>query len=104
MSDKPATREDVNWERAWHHCSKSGRVDVLGGTYEQVYFMCRGCDQRWTARVVDRFTDQDIADRFYVPPSRDPENYMIVWGTEGKKCFAKVVQIRGAVGKEKVDF
>lgn len=52
---------------------------------------CAGCDQTWRNKVLEAFGEAECEIRFYLDGDIDPNAYVIVWKTEGKKMFTTLV-------------
>jgi len=55
------------------------------------YWECALCDKRWRHHIVEKWPEAETEARFYLDGDRDPEAYAIVWVTEGKNRFTKLV-------------
>jgi hypothetical protein len=90
----PAKAGDhLNWKTTLYH-NQCGRrmhdTNYMGWT-------CAGpCGLYWKQRILDKFNDDAMATRFHTRVEPDTAEYAIVWMTEGKHQFTRVVPIAEA--------
>ena len=97
-----ATFEDFQSGRPIYHRSCGNELTPPEGL---LWFRCIPCRKHWLATTWANFSDQDLADRFYVKPKpQDTGAVTLVWKTEGKNRFTTLVPSEQADQYEKVVF
>lgn len=56
-----------------------------------VHWECSGCTHRWQHEAISKMPESETEARFYLDGDRDSETYVIIWVTEGKNRFSKLV-------------
>jgi hypothetical protein len=98
---RPADIEDVRKGRARHNDCE-GRIYRPASYYESR--ACDKCERSWNEDVLERFTPQDIAERFHVEVAPNWSTEVLVWVPDpvtGRR-YAKAVPLWEAEGKERV--
>jgi hypothetical protein len=73
----PASRQTVASYQSHYHRDCGGFIKHI--SWDQ-YRTCTKCAVRWRDTTFERFTDQDLADRFYLEPPRGVEKVeVLVW-------------------------
>jgi hypothetical protein len=98
---RPATAEEVLAGKARHTCLKQGAVARHGYCLS---LRCSGCGQEWRFGVVDRFSLEQLADRFFVLPRPTGDTQTLVWEENPvtKQRHTRLVPAWDLEGREKV--
>ncbi len=75
----------------WHRDCKTGLI-LKPGHYSDLY-RCIACRREWSQRVMENFTLEQLADRFYLePPTPPTDEWILVEVVHGKKKHTELIQ------------
>lgn len=80
-----------------YHMNCGGQVVYNG--YNTPDWTCEVCKRVWGDNKMQKFSVQDLRDRFYLLPKPDGNTYIIVEDTDGFKTFTRTVTWAEAIAK-----
>ena len=98
---RPLTRRyDVPTELSegsvWHQCG--GKLER---SYDPALVICPCCCTTWKLSTIERFTDAQLSERFYVLGQAPAQaQFVLAWVTEGGKRFLKLATPHAAEALE----
>ena len=95
----PATRASWLGRPLLHQaCGGTIKLKIWSGPW-----VCSRCPNQWSDSTMEKFTDRDLSDRFYVDAvERNMSDQALVYATEGKTKFACLRPVVQADGMERV--
>jgi hypothetical protein len=62
----------------------------------QGFWECGGCGHVWQQETIAKFSEAECEVRFHLRGDIDPNDYAIVWDTDGKTYFTRLVPVSEA--------